>query len=134
VKIQTAGVSTGVIEVSFRAAGRQVAALRAPDGDLPARHLAQNARSWEVLERLGVREGAQLALAFRFESAGPAADLSLADHLSLVFGYAAEVEADGVSGCTTPMQLSLQQIDDWVASMLRLGAFRGWTATVRRPR
>jgi hypothetical protein len=134
VKIQTAGVSTGVLEVGFQAAGRPVAAPRVPDDDRLARHLAQNARTWGVLERLGVREGTVLALAFSFEGSGAAADRSLADRLRRELGYAAEVEADGVSGSTTPMAVSPGALDDWVASMLRLGAFGGWTATVSRPR
>jgi hypothetical protein len=129
VKIQTAGVSTGVIDVSFQAAGRPVA-LRAPNDDLLAQHLARNARTWAMLERLGVREGAELPLAFAFEGGGAALVRRLEDEL----GYTAEVDTDGVSGCTTPMPVSPRALDDWVASMLRLGAFSGWTATVSRPR
>jgi hypothetical protein len=130
VEIQTAGVSTGVIEASFPAAARSAASLRAPHDDLLAKHLAQNARTWAVLERLGVSEGAELSLAFVFDGGGAA----LADQLRNVLGYTAEVDADGVSGRTTPMAVSPQTLDDWVSSMLRLGAFTGWTATVRRPR
>jgi hypothetical protein len=84
-------------------------------------------------ERLGVREGAELALSFAFAGAGPAADRSLAEHLRHELGYVAEVEPDGVSGRTVPMGVSLPLLDEWVTSMLRLGAFRGWTATVQRP-
>jgi len=132
VKIQTAGSSTGVIEVGFPAPERAVA-LRALVDDLLAKHLAQNARTWAVLERLGVREGAELSLAFAFEARGPAADETLAEQLRHELGYIAEVDEDGVSGCTTPMPVSPAAIDDWVSSMLRLGAFSGWMATVRRP-
>jgi hypothetical protein len=131
VKIQTAGSSTGVIEVSLPAAERAVA-LRAPVDDLLAKHLAQNARTWAVLARLGVREGAELSLAFAFEALGPAADEMLAEQLRHELGYTAEVDEDGVSGCTMPMPVSPRALGEWVSSMLRLGAFSGWTATVRR--
>jgi hypothetical protein len=131
VKIQTAGNSTGVIEVGFPAAERPVA-LRAPVDDLLAKHLEQNARTWAVLERLGVREGTELSLAFAFEACGAAEDQALADRLRNELGYTAEVDEDGVSGSTTPMLVSPAGLDHWVASMLRLGAFSGWTATVRR--
>jgi hypothetical protein len=133
VKIQTAGSSTGVVEVSFPIAEHPLAALRAQDDDLLARHRARNARTWAVLERLGVEEGAELALSFAFASAGPVVDRSLVDHLRHELGYVAEVEPDGVSGRTMPMSVSPRLLDEWVASMLRLGAFRGWTATVERP-
>ena len=129
-KIQTAGVSTGVIDVSLPAAGRSAASLRAPHQDLLAKHLAQNARTWAVLERLGVRDGAELSLAFAFDGGGAALAHRLEDEL----GYTAEVDTDGVSGCTTPMPVSPRALDDWVGSMLRLGAFSGWTATVSRRR
>jgi hypothetical protein len=129
VKIQTAGISTGAVEVSLPIAVRQAAITSAPDGDLLARHLAQNARTWAVLERLGVCEGDELSLAFAFRGGGTA----LADHLRGELGYTAEVEVEGVSGCTTPMVVSPRALDEWVAEMLRLGAFSGWTATVRRP-
>jgi hypothetical protein len=132
VKIQTAGSSTGVIEVTFPPAERAVA-LRAPVDDLLAKHLAKNAQTWAVLERLGVREETELSLAFAFEARGPDADETLAEQLRHELGYTAEVDEDGVSGCTTPMPVSPRALDDWVSSMLRLGAFSGWTATVRRP-
>ena len=131
-KIQSAGSSTGVIEVSLPTAERAVA-LRTPVDDLLAKHLAQNARTWAVLARLVVREGAELSLAFAFEARGPAADEMLAEQLRHELGYTAEVDQDGVSGLTTPMPVSPRALDDWVSSMLRLGAFSGWTATVRRP-
>jgi hypothetical protein len=133
VKIETAGTSTGVVEVSFPRAARPVGALRVPDDDLIARHRARNALTWGVLERLGVREGAELALSFAFAGAGRAADRSLADHLRDELGYVAEVEPDGVSGRTLPMIVSPGLLDEWVSSMLGLGAFTGWTATVQRP-
>jgi hypothetical protein len=133
VKIQVAGISTGVVEAGFGLAARPLGALRVPDEDLLARHRARNARTWDVLERLGVGEGAELALSFVFAGAGPAADRSLAEHLRHELGYVAEVEPDGVSGRTVPMSVSLRLLDEWVTSMLGLGAFRGWTATVERP-
>jgi hypothetical protein len=129
VKIQTAGVSTGFIEVALPATGRSAASLRASHDDLLAKHLAQNARTWAVLERLGVQEGSELSLAFVFAGGGAA----LADRLTHELGYTAEADAEGVSGCTTPIAVSPRTLDDWVSAMLRLGAFSGWTATVQRP-
>jgi hypothetical protein len=133
VNIQTAGISSGVVEVRVPLSARPLGTLRVPDDDLLARHRARNAQTWGVLERLGVREGAELALSFDFAGAGPAADRLLADHLRDELGYVAEVEVDGVSGRTLPMTVSPRLLDEWVMSMLGLGAFRGWTATVARP-
>jgi len=93
VNIQTAGISSGVVEVRFPLSARPLGTLRVPDDDLLARHRARNAQTWGVLE----------------------------------------VEPDGVSGRTLPMTVSPRLLDEWVMSMLGLGAFRGWTATVARP-
>jgi hypothetical protein len=128
-KIRTAGISTGVVEVNLPIAVRQAVTAGTPGDDLLAKHLAQNARTWAVLQQLGVREGAELSLSFAFRGGGAA----LAEHLTHELGYTAEAEAEGVSGCTTPMALSPRALDEWVGAMLRLGAFSGWTATVRRP-
>ena len=80
-----------------------------------ALELAQNARTWATLQRLGVGDGTELALDFFYET-----------------------EPDGVSGRTPPMPLSTAVRDEWVVTMLRSSrehggcAFSGWTATVSR--
>ena len=130
-KIQTAGVSTGVIEVSLPVAARPAAAV-AQETDVLAAHRAQNARTWSVLERLGVREGTELALDFSFASAGPDADWELAGYLRRM-GYRAEIEPGEVRGQTQPMPVGLDALDGWVASMLAASStFSGWSATIRR--
>jgi hypothetical protein len=131
-KIQTAGVSTGVIEVSLPIAARRATAV-SPESDVLAAHRAQNARTWDVLERLGVREGTELALDFSFASAGPGADRDLAGYLRRL-GYRVEIEPGEVRGRTGPMTVGLDALDSWVASMLAASStFSGWTSTIRRP-
>jgi hypothetical protein len=131
-KIQTAGDSTGVIELSLPVAASPTAALPA-ESDVLVTHRIQNARTWEVLERLGVREGTELALDFSFASAGPDADRELAGYLRQL-GYKAEIEPGEVRGRTHPMLVGLDALDSWVASMIAVSyTFEGWTATVRRP-
>ena len=86
----------------------------------------------EVLERLGVHEGSELALDFSFASAGAEADRELAGYLRRL-GYSAEIEPGEVRGRTHPMRVGLDALDSWVASMIAVShRFEGWTATVRR--
>ncbi len=129
--IQTAGVSTGVIELSLPVAACPAPAVRA-ESDVLAAHRAQNVRTWEILERLGVHEGGELALDFSFASAGAEADSELAGCLRRL-GYGAEVEPGEVRGRTGLMRVDLDALDSWVASMIAVSyRFEGWTATVRR--
>jgi hypothetical protein len=132
VKIQTAGVSTGVIEMSLPVATRQAAAV-SPRSDALAAHRTQNERTWHILERLGVREGSELALDFSFASRGSDADRELVAYLRLL-GYRAEIEPGEVRGRTGPMTVGPDALDSWVASMLAASStFNGWTAAIRRP-
>ena len=104
--------------------------------DALAGELAQNARTWAILRRLGVEEGTELPLDFFFETAGPEGDAELAAHLREVAGYDVVLEPGGVKGRTEPMGLSPAALDEWVLAMLQTGcdhgacAFAGWTATV----
>lgn len=106
-----------------------------PD-EVIAREIAQNAHTWEALQRLGVREGDELELEFLYETGGPDADRELAEYLRRKTGYAVSVEPGGVGGLTGPMAVSPAIIDAWVTRMVLAGyenggcAFDGWTATV----
>lgn len=63
---------------------RPVAAAEAPlrvAEDVFAREVAQNARTWAALTRLGVRDGTELRLDFFYETTGAEADHELADFL-----------------------------------------------------
>jgi hypothetical protein len=90
------------------------------------------------MQRLGIEEGAEVALDFFYETAGPESDAQLATYLRDEAGYAVMLEPGGIKGRTTPMPVSLALLDDWVLSMLQAGcdhgacAFAGWTATVSR--
>lgn len=96
------------------------------------RERERNARTWEVLQRLGVRDGDELRLDFSFASAGVDGDRLLATELRLL-GYAVEIEPHGVAARTTPLAVGPAALDEWVEAMLGLsGLFQGWTATVSR--
>lgn len=101
-----------------------------------ARELAQNAQTWEALERLGVAEGSPLEVEFCYESAGPAADGKLAAFLRGEGGCTVEVEADGVTGEARLPEATRELLDEWVRKMVVAGyehggcMFDGWTATV----
>lgn len=109
--------------------------LRHPDEAIGA-EVAQNRRTWAALERLGVREGAELPLHFYFETAGEEADSKLAEFLRSECGYKVEREPEGLAGTTPPMRVGPAAIDDWVRGLLYAGyqnggcAFAGWTATI----
>ena len=100
------------------------------------REVVQNANTWAALQRLGVREGSEIALDFFFQTAGPAADHELAEFLTSLTGYQAVVEPDGVSGRTPPIAVSPSALDEWTRAMLDAGfehgrcLFAGWTATL----
>ena len=117
---------------------RPVDACPHPD-ELIARERARNALTWASLARLGIAEGAELALDFFYETAGVDADRKLAAFLRCEAGYEVVIEADGVTGRTPPMPIGPTALDQWVESMLHAGyehgkcAFSGWTATVVRP-
>ena len=106
--------------------------------DVLRAELEQNAQTWELLRRLGIEEGAVLALDFFYETAGPEADAELAEYMRDEAGYHVVVEPCGLKGRTSPMTLGLAALDEWVLSMLQAGcdhgacAFAGWTATVAR--
>jgi hypothetical protein len=130
-------IATGVIGVTpWHKTKRATTSpeLRHPDEAI-GREIAQNRRTWAALERLGVRQGAELPLQFFFETAGAEADRELADVLR-EGGYTVVLEQDGLAGTTRPMALSPEAIDDWVRGMLYVGyqhggcVFAGWTATV----
>src|SRR5262249_32496781 len=132
-------LATGVIEMSWPVVELTEAPPPQPHPGELDRHRAQSARTWAVLERLGVEEGAELALEFFFESGGLEADRELAGYLQGICGYRVEIEPGGVSGQTHPMRVGPGPLDRWVTSMLDAGAehggcaFRGWTATIQRP-
>jgi nucleotide-binding universal stress UspA family protein len=106
-----------------------------PD-EVIARETAQNAKSWDVLARLGVREGTELALEFLFDTGGLAGDRELAAFLRSETGYEVTIEPGGVTGHTPPMPVSPTALDEWVTKMVLAGhehggcAFDGWTATL----
>lgn len=106
--------------------------------ELIALEIAENARSWKALARLGVREGAELPLEFVYESGGPAADRVLAEFLRTDRRYEVEIAPEGITGWTLPMPLSPSALDEWVTQMVLAGrehggcAFDGWTATISR--
>jgi hypothetical protein len=123
--------------LSFRlGSARRAGSLQAID-DVLALEIAQNARTWATLGRLGVVEGTELALDFFYETGGPEADQELAAFLRSEAGYEVAVEPEGVTGRTPSMPVSAATLDAWVATMLRWSwehggcAFAGWTATVR---
>ncbi len=104
--------------------------------DVMAHHVARNEQTWEALVRLGVHEGAELALAFAYGTAGPEADRELAKFLEREAEYEVEIESEGVAGRTKPMPASPAALNDWVRKMVFAGhehggcIFDGWTATV----
>ena len=106
-----------------------------PD-ELIERERAKSARTWEVLQRLGLDAGTEIALEFGYESGGPAADRVLAEFLRRETGYRVEVESDGITGWTAPILVSPSSVDEWVAKMVVAGhdhggcRFNGWTATL----
>jgi nucleotide-binding universal stress UspA family protein len=109
-------------------------------GELIALEIAENARSWKALTRLGLREGAELSLEFVYESGGPASDRVLAEFLHTDRQYKVDVAPEGITGWTPPMPLSPSALDEWVTQMVVAGqehggcAFDGWTATISAPR
>ena len=122
--------TVGAMEVSLPRA--EHAAVRAHEDEALDEHRAQNERTWDVLRRLGVENGTELALWFRFESVGADGDRALAEHLG-VRGHRVLIEPAGVRGWTAPMPVDLETLDEWVAAMLRLGrTFSGWTAAIPR--
>jgi len=135
-------IAAGVIGVtpwrkSERAASTTGARQARHPDEVIGSEVAQNRRTWAALERLGVREGAELPLQFYFETAGADADRELAEYLRAACGYTVEIEAEGLAGTTPPMTVGPAALDDWVRGMLYAGyrhggcAFAGWTATVR---
>jgi len=123
--------------VIIRDPGHHASPVKAwqPDQVL-ARQDAENAETWEMLQRLGIREGSELPLEFVYESGGPAADRVLAEFLRNESGYKAEVDADGITGWTPPIALSPAALDGWTETMVRAGhehggcVFSGWTAAL----
>lgn len=108
---------------------------RHPDEVISA-EIAQNAKSWAALSRLGVRDGDELPLVFYFETAGSRADRELARFLRREAGYKIVIEPDGLTGWTPPIALGRAALDDWVRKLLYASyahggcVFAGWTATV----
>ena len=122
--------------VIIRDPGHHASLVKAWHADeVLARQSAENAETWEMLQRLGVSEGNELPLEFVYESGGPAADRVLAEFLRSEAGYRAEVDADGITGWTPPMALSPAALDGWTETMMREGhdhggcVFAGWTAS-----
>ena len=103
-----------------------------------AKELERNEATLAVLRGLRVPETARLPLAFVFETAGPEADEALAAFLENEAGYDVTIEPDGVSGRTTPVELSSEALEVWIRRMLHAGywhggcAFGGWTVAVSR--
>jgi hypothetical protein len=133
--IEAVAVSRGAAAIEVTAA--RASAARERRDEALARELERNAATWAALELLGVREGAELPVHFCFESAGAEADRELADYLRNETGYEVEIEPAGVSGRRPAMPLSPAALDEWVATMLHVGAghgcaFAGWTVTVTR--
>jgi hypothetical protein len=128
-------VELRAITLGRKRVGRIVGSCRCPD-EVISDELAQNARSWEALRRLGVRPGAKLPLVFLFETAGPEADRELAQFLRRQAGYRVVIDEDGLTGWTPPLALDRPALDDWVRMMLYAGyehggcGFSGWTAIV----
>ena len=123
------------------ARARAIARARVSDLDeVLAREVAENARTWEALERLGVRDGAELTLEFAYESGGPTSDRVLAEYLRDENGYEVEVDPEGITGWTPPFPVSPAVLDEWVTRMVLAGrehggcAFGGWTATISASR
>ena len=73
-----------------------------------------------MLRRLGIEESETLPLSFVYETGGPEADGELAAYLATRPGYEVTIEPEGVSGRTSPVELSLE------------GSFGGWTVTISR--
>ena len=128
--------AAGDIELVARNRAAEVSTVRRHPEELIGREIAQNAKSWAALVRLGVRNGTRLPLNFFYETGGPDADNELAEFLRRDAGYEVTIEPDGVSGRTPPMPLSSAALDAWVWTMLCAShmhggaAFAGWTATV----
>jgi hypothetical protein len=112
-----------------------VGSCRHPD-EVIADELAQNARTWAALRRLGVWPGTNLQLMFRFETAGSEADCELAEFLRRHAGYKVVIDREGIIGWTPPMALDRPALDDWVRMLLYASyehggcVFGGWSATV----
>jgi hypothetical protein len=102
------------------------------------RELARNEATLAIVRRLGVGELEALPLAFVFETGGAEADAGLAAFLERELGYEVWIEQGGVSGRTTPVQLSFAALEVWVRGMLGAGRrfggcpFGGWTVALSR--
>jgi hypothetical protein len=124
-----------MIRINLKRATTTPRVLRHPDEAIGA-EAAQNRRTWAALERLGVREGAELPLQFYFETAGEDADRELAGFLRNECGYNVDAELEGLAGTTPPIPVGPAALDEWVRGMLYAGyqhggcAFAGWTAIV----
>ena len=91
-----------------------------------------------MLRRLGIEESEALPLSFVYETGGPEADGELAAYLATRPGYEVTIEPEGVSGRTSPVELSSEALELWVRGMLLAGrccgdcSFGGWTVTISR--
>jgi len=117
--------------------GQQAERQAEPEDEAIARELARSEKTLAVLRRLRVPESAELPVAFVFESAGTEADRALASQLVRETGYRVTVEPAGVSGVTTPIEMSASALEKWVGRMVRTGAmngcaFGGWIVAVSR--
>jgi hypothetical protein len=131
------GTDTAIARVALPVARPSAVALIERPGEAIARELRRNEETLAVLRRLGVEESDRLPLSFAYETGGAEADRELAAFLADEAGYEVTIEAEGVSGRTTPVQLSSEGLEVWARGMLRAGdscgcAFAGWTATVSR--
>jgi hypothetical protein len=101
------------------------------------RELARNEATLAIVRRLGIDESEEAPLAFVFETGGAEADARLAAFLESE-GYEVWIEQGGVSGRTTPVQLSFEALEVWVRGMLGAGRrfggcpFGGWTVALSR--
>ncbi len=110
-----------------------------------AAHLEVNPKSWAALQERGVDEDTPLQLDFEFTATDEAATRSLMRFLGMTTDYeykgGARNQDDGaqrwmVLGTTSPMTLSLDELDDWVTRMTDNGreqgpaVFDGWGARV----
>jgi Regulator of ribonuclease activity B len=106
-------------------------------------HLDVNPRSWAALRERGVDEHTPLQLDFEYTAPGEVETRSLMRFLRTATDYefkgGARTQADGtqrwlVLGTTSPMTLSLDALNDWVAQMTAHGRdhgparFDGWGA------
>jgi hypothetical protein len=131
--METAGAMVAVPVARPSAA----AAVEQPD-ELVGRELRRNEETLAVLRRLGIGESDMLPLSFVFETGGAGADRELAEFLGSYAGYEVEVDAQGVSGRTKPIEMSSGALEHWVRAMLRAGnwcggcVFGGWTVAISR--